>query len=113
MGSWIYISSSRINLKSKKREITINYLIEAYQVLSTCCCQKKLLPELEKAVINIQLFGTESQIKLTQEMMFSISDQIGPDLEELLNDLRNSLRKELNLAKLDENTSLKFLNIKK
>jgi len=83
---------------NKRREQRIGYLIAAYRGLSKGNNHPRLYEvadDLEQAVSDIQLFGTPEQIQLAQ----AFGDQLGrtqeADLDELLFELRNSLRKEL------------------
>ncbi len=83
---------------NKRREQRIGYLIAAYRGLSKGNNHPRLhevADDLEQAISDIQLFGTPEQIRLAQ----AFGDQLGrtqeADLDELLFELRNSLRKEL------------------
>jgi hypothetical protein len=55
---------------------------------------------METAVAKIQLFGSTVQIRLAQEMLDSFAATRGADLNKLLSDLRNELRKELDLGEV-------------
>lgn len=92
-----YISNWKINEKSKEKEMITKYLIEAYRILSNCCQRKELSPDLEKAVSDIHLFGTEKQIELVQKFINELINSHSAQYNDLLLELRNNLRNELNL----------------
>jgi uridine kinase len=97
--------TSRREVKNKQREIKVAYLIKAYQKLENCIQRdlKDLGKDLESTVANIQLFGSEKQIKLTKKIANDISKNGSADLESLLKSLRTDLRKELQLSENDSN----------
>ncbi|MDL2289450.1 hypothetical protein LJB83_01655 [Clostridia bacterium OttesenSCG-928-F22] len=104
-----YFSSSKINLKNAKREIIINYLIEAYEILSAECNTPATTDNIEKAISNIQLFGTPQQIALAKRFSLDFVENGTAQLDDLLFELRNHLRDELNIPAIDER--LIFLRI--
>ena len=55
----------------------------------------KYFRDLEAATTDIQLFGTESQIREVSAFLQQWKAQGRGDLDDLLSDLRNDLRKEL------------------
>jgi hypothetical protein len=104
--------TSRREVKNKQREIKVKYLIEAYQKLENCILRdlKDVGKDLESSVANIQLFGSEKQIKLAKKIANDISKNGSADLESLLKSLRTDLRKELQLSENDSN--VQFLRMK-
>ncbi|MFO8066166.1 MAG: hypothetical protein R6U11_01155, partial [Bacteroidales bacterium] len=59
--------------------------------------------KLEKVVSDIQLFGNTEQINLVQNMVNEATQKDTFELDPLINELRNSLRKELGLREVDGN----------
>ena len=87
----------RIN---KRRELQVQYLIEAYRRLefvSNRRITRGTAPDFEKAIADIQLFRTPRQVALAREFANNFAQKGTHTLDPLLNDLRNSLREELNL----------------
>ena len=95
-------------IKSKKRETIVKFLIEAYQKLVFLSYDHKhgkqgkdeylqRVGELQSVMLNIQLFGSSEQISLAKDILNSIRDNKSCDFSKLLDMLRNDLRKELQL----------------
>lgn len=101
-GWWItHRLNTERDFKNKKKEMKISYLIEAYMELEDVCHRYEddiieRFPKLEAALAKIQLFGTESQISLSHEIIDSVQGGIA-DTDTLLKDLRKELRDELKL----------------
>jgi hypothetical protein len=57
---------------------------------------------LEKAVSDIQLFGSEAQVRLADEFARDFATKRGADTTKLLEELRRRLRKELRLKSIGE-----------
>jgi len=114
IAGWIfgYISSSKLNLKNKKKEMRIQYLIEVYETLSNSCLRMEYSPDIEMAVTKIQLFGSEEQIKLTHDFLTEFSQNYTATYDELLQKLRDDLRRELNLSNL-KNRRILHLRVRK
>ena len=96
-----FFTSRRDNLKRKK-EMRIEYLIEAYRKL-----EKGAAPEsrgyspgeFESAIADIQLLGSRDQVSLAFEFCEAASEGDGSLLQKLLENIRAELRSEL---KIDE-----------
>jgi hypothetical protein len=92
--------SARRDLANKRRELRVSYLIEAYRRLefaSNRPITPAVSPEFEKAIADIQLFGTPTQVMKAQEFSRGFAKNGGHALDPLLNDLRAELRHELQL----------------
>lgn len=88
----------RRETESKRREQRVGYLVAAYRGLSKANNHPRLWEvagDLEQAISDIQLFGTPEQIRLAQRFGDELAKQQAADLDPLLFELRNSLRKEL------------------
>lgn len=104
-------SNMRRDREAKRRELQLQFLIDAYRRLASVC-NRPLSPEsgrvLESAITDIQLFGTVIQVRLAQEFATIYSENGGASIQPLLNDLRDDLRRELDL----EVTSGKLLGLR-
>jgi hypothetical protein len=97
LGHWL---SLRRDFENKKREIRINYLIEAYRKL-----ERGAIPiaknfnkgDFESAIADIQMLGNPEQVNIAYEFARKASQGDGSQLQELLENLRMELRKELSI----------------
>lgn len=97
-----YWSTLRRDRLSKKRDLRTQYLIEAYRRLESAGNRVDQTPEvarsLESAVADIQLFGSQEQVKLSTAFALEFSKNGHASLDTLLESLRTDLRKELDLG---------------
>jgi len=87
--------------RNKRRDIRISYLIEAYRNLANAAHRNRGEPEakdLEMAVHDIQLFGTEKQNDLLNEFLDQYEVSGGASVDLLLKDMRDDLRHELHIG---------------
>lgn len=90
---------------NRRREQRIGYLIGAYRGLSKGNNHPRLhevADDVEQSISDIQLFGTVEQIRLAQTFADQLGKTQAADLNELLFELRNSLRKELGQKPISE-----------
>ena len=96
----VHFSSKHRDFKNKQREIRIQYLINAWRKVAeadTIGNDKSLTD----ALFDIQLLGTPEEIQqIKQVIKARFKDEYAG--RELIHDLRNRLRKELDLAPTDE-----------
>jgi hypothetical protein len=84
---------------AKKRDLRIQYLIDAYRRLESAANRTSAEPaDLESAVADIQLFGSPEQIVLVRKFSAQFAAESGAGLEDLLESLRVDLRKELDFG---------------
>ena len=107
IGSWAVTNllASRRDRKNKKRDLQTKYLIEAYRNIESACSRKEVMPYrdgIEKALGDIQLFGSREQVRLVKQIMADIETGSYTDPRALLDNLRQGLRKELELEPLEE-----------
>ena len=100
-----YLNSNR-DYDNKLRDIKLSYLIDAYRKLANASQRTTNRDhfkfDMESAISDIQLFGTNEQIKKLNIALDKVSiNQRGIELDPVLNDLRNSLRKEINLNPIE------------
>lgn len=113
---WIvahYFTSKR-DVSNKKREIVLNYLIEAYFILTNDLTEEGVINQekakkMEKIVSQVQLFGTKEQVRIIKKWL---SNKGVGDLAPLFNSLRDDLRKELGLDKIEDNVQWARYNFK-
>ena len=89
---------------NKQRDIRVNYLIQAYRDIGMAAQRppnSEQFKKLESAFHDVQLFGTPAQLAKLQSAIVVWKTDGGADMNDLLSDLRDDLRKELNLPKLD------------
>lgn len=109
----VYIFAIRQNTQIKKKEVTIDYLIQAWGKLEKASNRKdnRYNTEIETAIADIQLFGTKRQIELAQQFAEEIARNKESSTLELLVLLREDLRKELKLERVPR--KFKFLRFSK
>lgn len=109
----VYIFAIRQNTQIKKKEDTIEYLIQAWGKLEKASNRKdnRYNTEIETAIADIQLFGTKRQIELAQQFAEEIARNKESSTLELLVLLREDLRKELKLERVPR--KFKFLRFSK
>lgn len=92
-----YITSLNVNSRNRKKELITRYLIEAYTLLTSEANRGKLTSAIEEAITRVQLFGTKKQILLAKDISYQLANENIAGLDALIFDLRDHLRKELNL----------------
>ena len=117
---WIVANyfNSRRDRATKRRELITNHLITTYKILTIDITQRDPSPErdykLESAIAELQLFGSKEQIELTKKLTDDINHKQEFLMDELINNLRNTLRKELGLSLVQGNVRwLRFEKPKK
>lgn len=102
VGSWLSVRRDRAN---KRRDLRIQYLIEAYRRLATATERKltdaSYFADLDSAIVDVQLFGSENQIAAAQEFAKELAEHRMAQLGELLASLRDDLREELKLERVE------------
>lgn len=94
--------------QNKRRDIRVQYLIEAYRHLEAGTCRGPIHETefgkgFESAIADIQLFGTDEQARMAKELATAIATrQEHVSAGTLLMSLRNALRQELNLGAINE-----------
>jgi len=107
-GHWFNLYRAKV---VKRKELKTQHLITAYKNLNHFVSSlinqetsKQTIDELHSALSNIQLFGSEFQIRLVIKITEIITlDNKSPDVElsNLVQNLRNDLRNELGLNQTD------------
>ena len=100
-GHWL---TARRELSSRKREARLKALEAAYMRLATSSNREltpELLDKLETFVSEIQLYGTPKQVELMSQLVQAFIRPPGVvSFDELLRDLRDTIREQLALEPL-------------
>lgn len=101
--------SVRKDLATKRRELRVQYLIEAYRRLEGAAHRSdaERLKDFESAVADIQLFGSGRQVQLVHKLVADIAKDGFATFNPLLELLRTELRHELGMR--PESTDVKIL----
>ena len=80
-------------------------MIEAYRRLATAAERKETdeeyFADLDSAIVDVQLFGTADQIAAAQKFAKQLAQHRMAQLSELLASLRDDLREELKLERVE------------
>ena len=93
------LNSAR-DLANKRRELTIQFLLEAYRRLEAGAEREKTEDQtlaFESALADIQLFGDQEQIDAATRFMYDQVKSGNGNVSALLESLRNSMRKQMGL----------------
>jgi hypothetical protein len=113
---WIigYYFTTRKDINQKRRDISIEHLINAYRILTNEISHRKETQEsnikLENILSDIQLFGSLEQVNLAKDLADTVASGGEFQLDPLINSLRNDLRKMIGLKKIKGN--VKWLRYK-
>ena len=114
LGWWVAHSlSDRRDLAIERRKLRVNYLLDAYRKLENASNRGDASSQqanLESAIGDIQLLGSPHQVKLARPFALGMASDGTAPLDELISDLRHSLRKKLHLESVSE--SIIYLRIK-
>lgn len=76
VGSWLAVRRDRAN---KRPDLRVQYLIEAYRRLATATEHRDTdaayFAELDSAIVDVQLFGSPSQIAAAQMFTKQLTEQ--------------------------------------
>lgn len=89
--------------ENKRRELRVQYLLEAYRRLENSSNRRDLSAyarDLESALADIQLLGTKDQVQLAHEFAVSMAKDQTASLDPLVANIRSELRRELGLDSL-------------
>ncbi len=101
-----YFTSKR-DITNKRREMTIEHLVSAYQILTHEVSHRDLSVDrriiFENILSNIQLFGSIEQVELAKQLADDAAASDNFQLDPLINSLRNDLRSQLKLSSVEGN----------
>ena len=106
-GGWAaHRFTARRDLLNERRKMRIAYLLEAYRKLEDASNRddpERTWPKFERAIADIQLLGSPEQVVLARTFALDMAQHSTAPLDPLVNDLRRSLREELELLPVKEN----------
>lgn len=108
VGGWI--ANAVHSRREKRREVRIQYLLEAYRNLDDAVHRNDPLTDeradsFERAIADIQLLGNGSQVALADKFCREFASGDGADPGDLLEALRIDLRSELLLPDAEPRTT--------
>ena len=102
IGSSLAVRRDRAN---KRRDLRVQYLIDAYRRLATATERKETdaayFADLDSALVDVQLFGSADQTAAAQRFAKQLAEYRAAELSELLASLRDDLRQELKLERVE------------
>lgn len=105
-GAWVgHQFSAQRDLLNERRKLRVSYLLEAYRRLEDAGNRADAAAswsKVESAVADIQLLGSPEQVQLARKFALAMARDSAAPLNELLLDLRRSLRTELDLPNVAE-----------
>lgn len=105
-GWWVvHHFSSRRDLANERRKLRVAYLLEAYRRLESASNRADITTHsaaFESAIADIQLLGSPQQVALARQFAQAMARDRTASLDELIFDLRQSLRTELELEPVSE-----------
>jgi hypothetical protein len=109
-GAFVHFLAGRRDKEAKRRELVTKHLIDIWNDLDIAGNPKSFADStrMERAISNIQLFGTEQMIKMARANALEFSAKGKTDNLEILSSLRDELRTELGLSP----TSQKYLALR-
>ena len=110
VGGWFVAHwfSARRDRANKRRDMAVEYLLDAYRRLESSSCrgpkQDEYDEKFQTALADIQLLGSAAQVKLAKEIAESVGRGSGDpvSINPLLEALRKDLRAVLGLADVGE-----------
>lgn len=109
VAGWIvghYFTNKR-SISAKRKDLVSEFLVNTYRSLANEVSHRDYGVErnvkIESLLSDIQLFGSVHQINLARAMADEVASEASFDLDPLINDLRDSLRKELGLKTVTGN----------
>jgi hypothetical protein len=99
---WLAVRKDRL---AKKRDLRTQYLLDAYRRLESASNRIMSSEDeraLESAIADIQLLGSDAQVRLATEFAQKFASEKSATLDQVLESLRRDLRKELNLGAASE-----------
>jgi hypothetical protein len=106
LGGWwaVHLFAAWRDLINERRKLRITYLLEAYRRLEDAVHRddpERSWPKWESAIADIQLLGSQAQATMAREFALTMARDGMAPLDDVINDLRRSLRKELHLPPIN------------
>lgn len=103
-----WIASGELTRRAMRRQTQVEYLLSAYRRLEAASNRRMSVDHegaIESAVSDIQLLGTARQVELAEAFSQAFAGTGNADTSALLEELRRSLRQELDLERVPERRS--------
>ncbi len=110
IAGWLFAGwlNSLRDSANKRREIVVQHLIDAYKTLTQEIGRRdttvESITKLENLLSEIQLFGSRKQVDLARKLSNQTAQEGVSTIDPLIEDMRDTLRKELGLEPLEGNT---------
>ena len=109
-----HLLTSKRDIKNEQRKIRVQLLLDAYRKLENASNREKTpWGDIESAIADIQLLGSLREATLAMEFATVMGNNKAASLDDLLLELRNSLRSELELPPIPSNKVIFFRHIPK
>jgi len=108
----VHLLNARRDRDNKRMDLRTQYLIEAYRRIEKASNRPRNFDnnlELESAIADVQLLGSPDQVILAEKFAYEIAENSHASTNELLYNLRASLRKALKLGVV--RTEITFLRL--
>lgn len=100
-----FVFNDRSARKAKRRDIRTQFLLSAYGCIEACSnrpLDETTARDLERAVADVQLLGTRSQVTAAQTFAKAFAEAGEADTTDLLETLRADLRADLDLEPIEQ-----------
>jgi hypothetical protein len=107
VAGWIFAGwlSSRRDTANKRRDLVVQHLIDAYKIFTQEIGHREKsiesITKLENLLSEIQLFGSRTQVELARKLSNQVAQDGASEIDPLVEEMRNSLRKELGLEPVE------------
>ena len=108
MVGWIVVHrlNAERDLRNKRLELRTKYLLDIYRKLERSCGKsvtREVADDLEIVLADLQLLGSTEQVRLAREYIdrFGNRSLAGLNVLPIMEDIRNSIRTELGLERVD------------
>lgn len=106
LGTWAaHRFTSRRDVENERRKLRVQYLLEVYRLLERADSTPdgpERWERYERAAADIQLLGSPEQVRLAREWIREFTaNKNKASIDRMMNSLRVSLRRELNLEPVD------------
>lgn len=107
--------NSRRDAANKRRDLVVSHLIDNYKILTQEIGQRETsiesITKLENLLSEVQLFGSKREVELARKLSKETADNGVSKIDPLIEEMRNSLRKQLKLEAVEGTTIwLRFTN---
>ena len=104
-----YYFTSKRDISNKRRDITLQHLINAYRILTNDISHrphsKERQHKLESIISDIQLFGSKEQAEIVAQLARDMAAKKDYEYDTIINSLRADLREQLDLEHINGNVT--------